>query len=259
MKIGEQAKEMMEKERYSMGDAWVSQEYECSFESMEGLVYPDFEDLTKTNIHTLALPGYKKVGGIDWGFRNPFAAVWGVLDSDDKLIINHEYYVRGTPLHQIVKNIPKDVFWYADPSGRTEIEELRAAGFKILKGNNSIRLGIQAVSARARTNRLRINHGCTNLFAEAGLYRYPEKSEQAVLGEEPLDDNNHALGALRYLVSMIDKKFIAKLRKHQKLDIQNTKEEENLLEKAQMLYNYKPQESKENNLLTNEEVWTSWE
>jgi hypothetical protein len=32
----------IEAERRSLGDAWVRQEYECNFEAMEGLVYPDF-------------------------------------------------------------------------------------------------------------------------------------------------------------------------------------------------------------------------
>ena len=32
------------------------------------------------------------------------------------------------------------------------------------------------------------------------------------MGEKPIDDNNHALGALRYLISKLDYKFIAKLR-----------------------------------------------
>jgi hypothetical protein len=30
-------------ERLSLGDSWVAQEYECSFEALEGLVFPDFE------------------------------------------------------------------------------------------------------------------------------------------------------------------------------------------------------------------------
>jgi hypothetical protein len=37
--------------------------------------YPDFEQCL-TMCTTLYQPGFKRVGGIDFGFRNPFAAVW---------------------------------------------------------------------------------------------------------------------------------------------------------------------------------------
>jgi hypothetical protein len=32
-------------------------------------------------------------------------------------------------------------------------------------------------------------------------------------GEDPIDDHNHALGALRYLVSRLDARFLARLRR----------------------------------------------
>jgi len=49
---------------------------------------------------------------------------------------------------------------------------------------------------------LRIVKGvCPNLLKEAGLYRYDQRSGD----ESPVDDHNHALAALRYLVSRIDR------------------------------------------------------
>ncbi len=70
--------------------------------------------------------------------------------------------------------------WYADPAGRTEMEEFRAAGHTVRRGQNDIRLGITAVTARIRTGRLKIHGpGCPNLVAEAKLYRYPNAAERA--------------------------------------------------------------------------------
>lgn len=209
--------EFIANERASMGDQWVSQEYECSFTSMEGLVYPDFDHCI---IHSWPdnLAG-KLVGGIDFGWRNPFAAIWGVLDRDDNLWIGWERYLRETPLHEHRDALKKaeqghQIFWYADPAGRTEIEELRAANLLVRKGDNDIRMGIAAVTARIRTGRLKVHERCANLIQESKLYRYPSKGEKtAQKMENPLDDNNHALGALRYLISRIDVRFIAKLRK----------------------------------------------
>jgi hypothetical protein len=107
-----------------------------------------------------------------------------------------------------------DVMWYADPSGCTEIEELRASSLTVRRGDNDIRPGIAAVSARLRTGRLKVRRAaCPNLLKEARLYRYPTAAERALRGENPVDDHNHALGSLRYLISRLDAHFIAKLRK----------------------------------------------
>ncbi len=43
--------------------------------------------------------------------------------------------------------------WYADPSGATERCELRCAGLCVLEGNNALRPGIAAVSARIEGGR----------------------------------------------------------------------------------------------------------
>ena len=194
----------IEEERRALGDDWVKQEYECAFTTVTGLVYPDFESsggqpAGSANDRSI------RVGGIDWGWRNPFAAVWGVLDDNDVLWIQDERYLRQTPLAEHVRALPKGVTWYCDPAGRTEMEEFRLAGHVIRAGLNNIRLGIAAVTSRLRTGRLRIDaERCPNLLAEAKAYRYPSEAEQRLLGENPIDDNNHALSALRYLVSRID-------------------------------------------------------
>jgi hypothetical protein len=198
----------------------VQQEYECLFTALEGLVYPDFETAI-IDSYLYPPPVGRAVGGIDFGWRNPFAAIWGVLDRNDVLWIGGERYLRETPLHEHARALQehKSVLWYADPAGRTEIEELRAANFSVRRGDNDIRLGIQAVSARVRTGRLKVlRAACPNLIAEAELYRYPTAQERKIQGENPIDDNNHALGALRYLISKLDHKFIANLRKTKPLD-----------------------------------------
>ena len=67
--------DFIEMERRSMGESWVRQEYECSFEALEGLVYPDFEALCAVDAPPVS--SGRQVGGIDFGFRNPFCALWG--------------------------------------------------------------------------------------------------------------------------------------------------------------------------------------
>ena len=168
------SKEFLEQERRALGESWFNQEYRCSFEALEGLVYPDFNRcLTKGPIPE----GGSRIGGIDFGFRNPFAAVWGVV-KDDVLYLTGEHYSRSKPLSYHAGQLRRDVMWYADPSGANERSELRCAGFNVREGSNSLRPGIMAVTARLENGGLRVLEGkCPNLLAEAGLYRYGDAGE----------------------------------------------------------------------------------
>src|SRR6202034_1189569 len=104
-------------ERRAVGSSWFRQEYQCSFEALEGLVYPNF---ARCVVPGPAPAGGKRVGGIDFGFRNPFAAVWGVLDSASVLWLTGEHYAREQALSYHARHLPRGVTWYADPSGATE-------------------------------------------------------------------------------------------------------------------------------------------
>ena len=152
------------------------------------------------------------MGGIDFGFRNPFAAVWGVLDRDGVLWLTGEHYCRERPLSYHAQHLPRDTTWYADPSGATERCELRCAGFTVKEGDNAQRPGIAAVSARLENGTLGIGEGCCpNLLAEAALYRYSDDPRDRH-AEAPVDEQNHALAALRYLISRLDARRMARNR-----------------------------------------------
>ncbi len=196
--------EFLAEERRELGESWFRQEYCCSFEALEGLVYPDF---ARAVVAGPAPAGGRPVGGIDFGYSNPFAAVWGVLDRDGVLWLTGEHYARQKSLAYHVARLPRDVLWYCDPAGAQERVELVAAGLKVQKGLNPIRPGVMAVSARLESGRLKVLAGaCPKLLYEASLYRYPEGGGSEV----PEDDHNHAVGALRYLVSRLDERRMAR-------------------------------------------------
>jgi hypothetical protein len=203
-------------ERRGLGESWFRQEYGCSFEALEGLVYPDFARCVVP-----ALPSHLRgegagargslVGGIDFGFRNPFAAIWGTLDRDDVLWLTGEHYARQKPLSYHAQHLPRNVMWYSDPSGANERCELLAAGFKVRRGDNAVRPGIAAVSARLESGRLRVLEGaCPNLLSEASLYRYSDAADERHV-ETPVDEHNHALAALRYLIARLDARKMARV------------------------------------------------
>jgi hypothetical protein len=156
--------------------------------------------------------GIRRVGGIDFGFRNPFAAIWGLVDRDGVLYLTGEHYARQKPLSFHAQHLPKNVLWYADPAGAQDRCELRCAGFKVREGDNSLRPGIAAVSARLEHGMLRVLEGrCPNLLDEAGLYRWSDETGEGN-AEAPLDAHNHALAALRYLISRLDERHMARPR-----------------------------------------------
>jgi hypothetical protein len=203
----------IDEERRALGDAWVAQEYETAFTALEGLVYPDF---SRALVEPPAPTSGRAGGGIDFGWRNPFAAIWGVLDANDVLWLKGERYHSRTPLHEHAKALRAlgSITWFADPAGATEIAELRAAGLVVRAADNALRAGIAAVSARLETGRLRVPRGvCPALEREAALYRYPSAAERLRDGENPVDEHNHALAALRYLVAGLDTHFMARLRR----------------------------------------------
>jgi hypothetical protein len=201
----------IEEEKRSQGESWVRQEYECSFEALSGLVYPDFAERVAQDLWP-NLEG-RAVGGIDFGFNNPFCALWGVHDRDDILWITDERYLRHTTTDKHAEALPRKVHWFADPSGAGDIADLRQANLIVMPAINDIRPGIAAVTARIETNRLRVRRaGCPNLLAEAELYRYP-KSEHGTESENPIPECNHAMDALRYLISRLDEGFVARFRR----------------------------------------------
>src|SRR5262249_28043377 len=169
-------------------------------------VYPDFSRCLVPG----PAPAGKQLGGIDFGFRNPFAAVWGVHDRAGVLWLTGEHYARGKPLGYHAGHLPRDVTWYADPAGAQERCELRLANFVVRQGVNELRVGIMAVATRIEQGTLRVLEGrCPNLVYEAGLYRYSDDPGDAGR-ETPVDEHNHALAALRYLIAALDKGRLAR-------------------------------------------------
>src|SRR2546430_16034669 len=96
-----------------MGESWYRQEYCCSFEALEGLVYPDFvrcvvEALPEHLVGLLdpltPVPsppegrGRQRFGGVSFGLRHPFAGIWGTLDRDGGLWLPRGHFSREQSL-----------------------------------------------------------------------------------------------------------------------------------------------------------------
>jgi Terminase large subunit, T4likevirus-type, N-terminal len=163
----------------------------------EGLVYPGLAGLV-CGPGDVPADG-ERIGGIDFGFNDPFCALRAVVN-DDVLWVDWERYRSWETVPQHAEHLPPGPCWYADPGRPDSIMELnngghrvRACVHKAKKNKRPLIEGIAMVADRIRTGRLRVSRDCQNLLREAGLYAYGE-------GGEPEDKDNHAMDALRYLV-----------------------------------------------------------
>lgn len=173
----------------------------------EGLIYPEFD---KCLVEAEDNPEIPDIGGMDFGVRNPFVALWGYEDHDGVMWIVECYYVRERTIPEHSKELPTDIQWWVDPAGAQERLQLQKAGHNVrpcvhipVRGaggeTKSPRMaGISTVRNRMRTGRLKIvRPKCRELIRELGLYmRDPNKPES----EEPTKENDHAPDALRYLI-----------------------------------------------------------
>ena len=179
----------------------------------EGLVYPGFESCFVDRLPP-NLSG-RRVGGIDFGWRHPFASPWGVLDDRDVLWITNLRYKSFATLPDHSAALPKDVSrWWCDPAQPGLIAELKRGGHECVpcvhlaaRGSgggkrNPIMAGVDMVSQRIRTNRLKIlRPACGPLYSEFCLYHFDPEVED----EEPVKEQDDALDALRYLITGLDR------------------------------------------------------
>lgn len=211
-------REEFERARSRLSPDKFQERYCGKFMQPEGLVYPDFYkchiSLEKSEIEKLLSSDGRLRGGIDFGWNDPFCALAGFLDRDNVLWIFYERYKSQTVVEEHAKYLPqfaRGILWYADPSNPEAIRRLRIAGHNVKPAKRTkgtaktpILNGILLVNERILTGRLKvIINRCPALVEEAGMYVYPDKDEEFI-GEVPEDRDNHAMDALRYLISSID-------------------------------------------------------
>ena len=181
----------------------------------EGLVYESFADhviagsAANPDESTAARP-LAACAGVDWGWRDPAAAVVGVLRADRRLYVVEELYVRRVPLEELVEKIAALLKrWniercFADRSRPDLMDMLRRHDVPCVKAPLvSIAAGISVVESRLLADKLKIYSCCHNLIQEASEYQYAaDASPQATATPQP--GNDHAMDALRYMVTGLE-------------------------------------------------------
>lgn len=201
--------------------AFAEQEIEGQFVAFEGLVY-QFDASEGGNLR--AAPPDKTfdrvIGGVDWGFHNPVAAVVFGLDGDGRAWQLAEYYTRGAEIKEVAVPALLDLtrrhhvaVWHCGPDEPEHIQILDNAlvhegiDCRADRAENAVVAGLQTVTrllARRAdgTHGLYVDPACTNTIAEYAEYRYEpgERADGARRdpAERPLKHHDHALDATRY-------------------------------------------------------------
>ncbi len=188
----------------SYSGEFAQQELHGQFVAFEGLIYNEFRRGVHTFTHDIP-EDWARVRAIDFGYTNPFVALWGAIDEDGRLYIYDEHYQRRELIEhhadQILSRGP--VEWTVADHDAQDNAELRRYDITTIKAKKDVLSGIQKVKGRLIVQqdgkpRLYIHERCTNLLKELGIYRWKDGKE------EPVKESDHAMDALRYMVMQLD-------------------------------------------------------
>ena len=187
-----------------------SQEYMANFAKTEGLVYKEF-DRKRHLFETFEGTVVEKIAGVDFGFSNPASVMELWRDRTDTLwAMGPEFYRTKHTDVMVAEYVASKGFnrVYPDPEAPGAIKELRNRGVNIrevTKGKDSIQKGINAVRELLKADKLKFHTSLKNTIMELETYSYPEKKPDHNENEVPIDENNHAMDALRYPIFMMGK------------------------------------------------------
>lgn len=168
--------------------------YQGAFRKMAGLVYPEFNASHIIDGFEPPRDSGVCVGGIDWGYNNPFVALDIHVSDDNVWTVYKEHYAPRLTLGEHSSYLDRDILYYADPSGKQELNELRALDMRVFPGNNDVSGGILKVNELIKDGRLKVSKECPHLIEEFETYHYDRETEK------PVKEDDHALDALRYAV-----------------------------------------------------------
>ncbi len=183
----------------------------------EGLVFDNWEELLFDENELLAMtdrkgyPVYQELFGLDWGFSNHPSAVVALLANEKtkEIFIYDEIYKYRMTNMQIADELKKKQWQnrriVADSAEPKSIEEVRQFGIQRIqyakKGPDSVRAGIQ----KLQDYKIYVHPRCANVLVELNNYVWDTDKDGRVTNE-PIDDYNHAMDALRYACEKLGKK-----------------------------------------------------
>lgn len=195
-------------------------EMRCERPKSDDAVLPEFDQA----VHLRELPEVTEdwawVLGMDFGYRSPTVILWGAVSPGGVLHIVCERVATRCLLNEHIDAMldgayPKPVWIGIDPAGwqgnaqtgLSDAQQIQRAGLSVRARRTTIRAGLDLLRARLRPAdgepTLYISRDCPQLIESLERYHY---DMQRPMSEEPAKDGpDHAVDALRYLVTNLDR------------------------------------------------------
>ena len=179
------------------------------FGSISKQVFTNYHS-EELDIDALRKQGLQHLVGLDFGFVNdPTAIIDCLLDEPHKRIyVLREFYKTGLLNSDIANQLQlmglSKSLIIADSAEQKSIEEIKRAGISrikpSIKGKGSVLQGIQ----KLQQYELVVDSSCFNLLEELENYSWKKDKASGEYINEPIDEYNHAIDALRYSLQCID-------------------------------------------------------
>ena len=194
---------------------WYKRNIAGQWEMAEGVVFQEFDK----KIHVIKeIPGLAQeyYVGCDYGTTNPTSFILLAYNPSfyPNMWVEKEYYwdskkmgkqktdsQYAEDLKSFIGNLPVESI-YLDPSAASFKNELRECNIQppVLNSSNEVLDGIRRVSTLLSEGTLKIYEGCHNLLREFTLYTWDESFQKKGI-DRPRKGYDHALDALRYIIS----------------------------------------------------------
>lgn len=171
---------------------------------VSGTVYENWEEKAFSVEEISKLQGVKSVFGIDFGYVNdPSALFCGLIDKTNKTLwVFDEMYEKALSNEEIAEKIIRMGYGKerikADSAEPKSIDRLWDLGIRRIerakKGRDSVRYGIDNL----RDYHIIIHPKCVNFITEISNYTWREDPKTGRKLNEPVDDFNHLMDAMRY-------------------------------------------------------------
>lgn len=169
-----------------------------------GKVFPIEEEDIQIKRFTVP-PCFKRVFGIDFGWTNPTAIVWGAYDDEQDILYITDCHLGAeqTPAEhtQVIHQYGSWIPGVCDPAGQavnaqdgTSVMDIYARhGVYLTRADNAVEAGLLHMLERMRTGRLKVFSDLEPWWREFRLYRRNTKGRVA-------KEHDHLMDATRYLV-----------------------------------------------------------
>jgi len=165
---------------------------------IEGTIFTDFEIVDKIP-EEASLIGY----GIDFGFSQDPCAVVALYKYNEDIVIDEIVYQTGllnSELSNLLKSNGVTGEIFCESAEPKSIQELRRLGHNakpVEKGKDSVNYGIQILQQK----HMLVTRRSKNILDEFSKYMW-KKLRDGGYDTTPIDANNHACDALRYVAMM---------------------------------------------------------